>query len=115
RLFGGEAEARAGAEPANRPKDEFPAMLGHALRNPLGAISTATHLLVMTESRGGDTTRARDIIARQVQHLTRLVDDLLDVSRVVAGKVGLRLQPVELAETARRIAALPGGGRQVIG
>src|SRR6266436_3797422 len=89
-------------------------MLGHELRNPLGAISNATHLLVMTESRGGDTTRARDIIARQVQHLTRLVDDLLDVSRVVAGKVVLRLQPVELAETTRRIAALHGGGRHVI-
>src|SRR5256885_273709 len=114
RLFGRQEAARAEAEAANRAKDEFLAMLGHELRNPLGAISNATHLLVMTESRGGDTTRARDIIARQVQHLTRLVDDLLDVSRVVAGKVVLRLQPVELAETARRIAALHGGGRHVI-
>src|SRR5438132_819063 len=114
RLFGRQEAARAEAEAANRAKDEFLAMLGHELRNPLGAISNATHLLVMTESRGGDTTRARDIIARQVQHLTPLVDDLLDVSRVVAGKVVLRLQPVELAETARRIAALHGGGRHVI-
>ncbi len=114
RLFGRQEAARAEAEAANRAKDEFLAMLGHELRNPLGAISNAAHLLVMTESRGDDTTRARDIIARQVQHLTRLVDDLLDVSRVVAGKVVLRLQPVELAETARRIAALHGGGRHVI-
>src|SRR5881628_2091247 len=63
------------------------------------------------ESRGADTTRARDIIGRQVQHLARLVDDLLDVSRVVAGKVVLRLQALELAETAHRVAALYGGPR----
>src|SRR6266850_2565308 len=114
RLFGRQEMARAEAEAANRGKDEFLAMLGHELRNPLGAISNATHLLVMTESRGGDTTRSRDIIARQVQHLSRLVDDLLDVSRVVAGKVVLRLQPLDAAETVRRVAALHGGGRHVI-
>src|SRR3989442_2792810 len=71
----------------------------------------------MAESRGADTTRAGDIIGRQVQHLGGLVDDLLDVARVVAGKVVLRLQPLELAETARRVAALhggPRGGRHVI-
>jgi len=117
RLFGRQEAARAEAEAVNRAKDEFLAMLGHELRNPLGAISNAAHLLTLAESRGGDTTRARDIIARQVQHLARLVDDLLDVSRVVAGKVVLRLQPVELAETTRRVAALhggPRGGRHVI-
>src|SRR5437773_7799666 len=117
RLFGRQEAARAEAGAVNRARDEFLAMLGHGLRNPLGAISNAAHLLTLAESRGGDTTRARDIIARQVQHLARLVDDLLDVSRVVAGKVVLRLQPLELAETARRVAALhggPRGGRHVI-
>src|SRR6266850_5312578 len=114
RLFGRQEAARAEAEAVNRAKDEFLAMLGHELRNPLGAISNAAHLLTLAESRGGDTTRARDIIARQVQHLARLVDDLLDVSRVVAGKVVLRLQPLDAAETVRRVAALHGGGRHVI-
>src|SRR5207247_10745690 len=109
--------ARAEAEAVNRSKDAFLAMLGHELRNPLGAISNAAHLLAMAESRGADTARARDIIGRQVQHLARLVDDLLDVSRVVAGKVVLGLQALELAETAHRVAALyggPRGGRHVI-
>src|SRR5207247_177203 len=72
---------------------------------------------VPPDSRGADTARARDIIGRQVQHLARLVDDLLDVSRVVAGKVVLGLQALELAETAHRVAALyggPRGGRHVI-
>ena len=117
RLFGRQEAARAEAEAVNRSKDEFLAMLGHELRNPLGAISNAAHLLAMAESRGADTTRARDIIGRQVQHLARLVDDLLDVSRVVAGKVVLGLQALELAETAHRVAALyggPRGGRHVI-
>ena len=113
RLFGRQELARAEAEAANRGKDEFLAMLGHELRNPLGAISSAAHVLTLAEARGADTTRAREIIARQVQHLARLVDDLLDVSRVVAGKVVLRLQPLEVAETARRVAALHGG-RHVI-
>src|SRR5436309_1102096 len=116
-LFGRQEAARAEAEAVNRSKDEFLAMLGHELRNPLGAISNAAHLLAMAESRGADTTRARDIIGRQVQHLARLVDDLLDVSRVVAGKVVLRLQALELAETAHRVTALyggPRGGRHVI-
>src|SRR5207247_8526852 len=101
----------------HRSKHESPALLGHELRNPLGPISNAAHLLAMAESRGADTTRARDIIGRQVQHLARLVDDLLDVSRVVAGKVVLGLQALELAETAHRVAALyggPRGGRHVI-
>jgi PAS domain S-box-containing protein len=113
RLFGRQEGARAEAEAANRAKDEFLAMLGHELRNPLGAISSAAHVLGMAETRGADTARPREIIQRQVQHLARLVDDLLDVSRVVAGKVVLRLQPVDLADAARRVAAMHGG-RHVI-
>jgi PAS domain S-box-containing protein len=109
RLFGRQETARAEAEAANRAKDEFLAMLGHELRNPLGAIGNAVHVLALAEARGGDTGRPREIIQRQVGHLARLVDDLLDVSRVVAGKVVLRLQPVDLADAARRAAAMHGG------
>jgi signal transduction histidine kinase len=117
RLFGQQEAARAEAEAANRTKDEFLAMLGHELRNPLGAISSAAHVLSRTAGGNNATARASDIIGRQVQHLARIVDDLLDVSRVVAGKVVLRLQPVDLAEIARRVATLhggPAGARHVI-
>ena len=117
RLFGRQEVARAEAETANRTKDEFLAMLGHELRNPLGAIGSAAHVLSRTAGGNSATTRASEIIGRQVQHLARIVDDLLDVSRVVAGKVVLRLQPVDLAEVARRVATLhggPAGARHVI-
>ncbi len=117
RLFGREEAARAEAEAANRTKDEFLAMLGHELRNPLGAISSAAHVLSRTASANTATSRAGEIIGRQVQHLARIVDDLLDVSRVVAGKVVLRVQPVDLGEFVRRAATLhggPGGSRHAI-
>ena len=117
RLFGQQEAARAEAEAANRTKDEFLAMLGHELRNPLGAISSAAHVLSRTAGSNNASARASDVIGRQVQHLARIVDDLLDVSRVVAGKVVLRLQPVDLAEIVRRVATLhggPAGARHVI-
>jgi signal transduction histidine kinase len=71
-------------------KDEFLAMLGHELRNPLAPIQNA--LQVMHKSRASDSvvTRAHEIIDRQVDRLTRLVDDLLDVSRIVSGKISLQ-------------------------
>jgi PAS domain S-box-containing protein len=106
RLFGQQETARAEAESANRTKDEFLAMLGHELRNPLGAISSAAHVLSRTASGSSATARASDIIGRQVQHLARIVDDLLDVSRVVAGKVVLRLQPVDLGDIARHVISV---------
>ena len=109
RLFGQQEAARAEAESANRTKDEFLAMLGHELRNPLGAISSAAHVLSRTAGGNSASSRASEIIGRQVQHLARIVDDLLDVSRVVAGKVVLRVQPVDLGEIARRVATLHGG------
>ena len=84
--------ARAVAETANRAKDEFLAMLGHELRNPLSPILTALQLLRM---RGAET-REQAVIERQVGHLVRLVDDLLDVSRVTRGKIELRRQRMEL-------------------
>ncbi len=87
---------REAAETANRAKDEFLAMLGHELRNPLSPILTALQLMRL---RGSDESqRERTIIERQVRHLTRLVDDLLDVSRIARGKVELKRETVEMAE-----------------
>jgi PAS domain S-box-containing protein len=91
-----EREARAEAEVANRSKDEFLAMLGHELRNPLAPIVTALQLMQL---RGDETLqRERTIIERQVRHLTRLVDDLLDVSRITRGKIDLKLERIEISE-----------------
>ncbi len=88
--------ARIEAEVANRSKDEFLAMLGHELRNPLAPIVTALHLMRL---RGEETLqRERTIIERQIDHLVRLVDDLLDVSRITRGKVELKREPVETSE-----------------
>jgi PAS domain S-box-containing protein len=88
------------AEAANRAKDEFMAMLGHELRNPLAPILTALHLI----KQRGDTSseRERTVIERQVNHLTRLVDDLLDVSRIASGKVELKREIIELAVIVAR-------------
>ena len=87
---------REAAESANRAKDEFLAMLGHELRNPLSPILTALQLMKLQGPEGSE--RARTIIERQVNHLIRLVDDLLDVSRIARGKVELRTELVEMAE-----------------
>ena len=83
-------------EAASRAKDEFLAMLGHELRNPLSPIVTALKLMKLRD--GGRSTREQDIIERQVGHMVRLVDDLLDVSKITGGKLELRKEPVEIAE-----------------
>jgi signal transduction histidine kinase/ActR/RegA family two-component response regulator len=89
-------QLRAAAESANRTKDEFLAMLGHELRNPLAPILTALQLMSL---KGDDTlVKERTIIDRQVRHLVRLVDDLLDVSRIARGKVQLRHEPIDVAD-----------------
>lgn len=89
-------KARNDAEEANRAKDDFLAMLGHELRNPLSPILTALHLMRL---RGSDTiVKEVNIIERQAQHLVRLVDDLLDVSRIALGKVTLAKESVEISE-----------------
>jgi PAS domain S-box-containing protein len=90
-------EARL-AEEARR-KDEFLAMLAHELRNPLAAISNAVQLLVRPDADEFHPW-AREVTGRQVRQLTRLVDDLLDVSRISLGKVQLRPQVVDLAMAA---------------
>jgi PAS domain S-box-containing protein len=88
-------QAEAALREADRRKDEFLAMLSHELRNPLAPILTAVELMRLR----GDvaTPYEREVIARQAQHLIRLVDDLLDVSRVARGKVTLKKRPLELA------------------
>ncbi len=95
--------ARAQAEEASRIKDEFFAMLGHELRNPLGAITTALHVIDSGGAGDERSAQAREIVDRQVRHLVRLVDDLLDVTRLTTGKITLGLQPVDLAAVARRV------------
>ena len=91
---------RKAAESANRAKDEFLAMLGHELRNPLSPIVTALQLMKL-QGRD-DSERARAMIERQVTHLMRLVDDLLDVSRITRGKVELESELVELADVVAK-------------
>jgi signal transduction histidine kinase len=107
-----EREARSAAEGANRAKDEFLAMLGHELRNPLGAISNAARLLEHPRTDAVTAQRAREIISRQSDHLTRLTDDLLDAGRAVMGKISLQRRPLELAAlTSSALATLRASGR----
>jgi len=109
RLFAREEAARTAAEQASQLKDDFLAMLGHELRNPIGAIGNAAQVLRHAGAAGA--SRARDVIERQVHHLSRLMDDLLDVSRVMRGKIELDRQPLDLAEAVERaVAALSASG-----
>ncbi len=91
-----ERAARLEAEEANHAKDDFLAMLGHELRSPLAPILTAAH--VMRHRGDARVAREVDVIERQANHLVRLVDDLLDVSRVARGKVGLARERVEISD-----------------
>ena len=93
-LLASEHEARERAEAANRAKDEFIALLGHELRNPLSPILSAVELL----RHRGAAVRETEVIERQTRHLVRLVDDLLDVSRIVHGKIELRHDRIVLSD-----------------
>ena len=93
-------QARAAAEAADRAKDDFLAMLGHELRNPLAPALTALHLMKLKGT--GDTTREREVIERQIRHMARLVDDLLDVSRLRRGAIDLRRERFDLADVIER-------------
>lgn len=111
-LLKSEQEARSLAEQQNRSKDEFLAMLGHELRNPLGGISGAVELLEMEAAGEERKERARAILRRQTEHLERIVDDLLDLSRISKGKVKLDLQPVDLRKSVQAtVDALRAAGR----
>ncbi len=87
---------------ADRRKDEFLATLAHELRNPLAPIRNALQILKMPRVDAATVERSRDMMERQVHHLVRLVDDLLDVSRVMRGKIELRKERVELATVVAR-------------
>lgn len=82
---------------ANQRKDEFLAMLAHELRNPLAPIQTAAYVLRRFVSSEPKIQRLSDVITRQVTHMSRLIDDLLDVSRITRGKITLRFEPVDLS------------------
>jgi CheY-like chemotaxis protein len=94
------------AEQQSQAKDEFMAMLAHELRNPLSAITAAVQVLEAAKAHEGAASRARFIIGRQVQHLSRLVDDLLDVGRVVTGKIALDRRAIDFCDLVRRTASV---------
>ncbi len=87
----------------DRRKDEFLAMLSHELRNPLAPIRSAIYILERATPGGERARRAHAIIDRQVAHMTRLVEDLLDVTRISRGKIRLQREKVDLAELVRRV------------
>jgi signal transduction histidine kinase len=104
--------AQGALQEADRRKNEFLAMLSHELRNPLAAISNAVRLLQISPPADPQAAPARDVLGRQVAHLVRLIDDLLDVSRITSGKITLRSEPVDIrtvvgraVETARPLIA----------
>ena len=93
------------AEHDSHVKNEFLAMLAHELRNPLGAIRSAVSVIDCVEATGSAATHAREVIARQIAHLSRLIDDLLDVERVASGKIRLDRHPLDMAEAVQRAVA----------
>ena len=86
----------------DRRKNEFLAMLAHELRNPLAPIRSAAQILRMLETQDSDILWASDVIGRQVDHMVRLVDDLLDISRITGGKIQLRIETVDAAVAVER-------------
>ncbi|MBC7701310.1 ATP-binding protein [Aquabacterium sp.] len=101
RLLDIETAAREDAQAQNAAKDQFLAMLGHELRNPLSAIAGATAILLQGQDRQIDAARYLGMIQRQSGHLTHIVNDLLDVSRMLSGKIVLDRQPLNLTECVR--------------
>ena len=96
--FALEQQARVEAEEAIRAKDDFLAVLGHELRNPLMPIAMAVRALAARSPDDPEVSRARDIVDRQVRYLTRLVDDLLDVARLTRRKLQLSIERVDLRD-----------------
>ena len=89
-------EVQAALKEADRRKDEFLAMLAHELRNPLASICSSIELLGMIDDKD-EMEWAKGVAKRQVSHLSRLIDDLLDVARIRRGKIGLKTQPLNLS------------------
>ena len=86
---------------SDRRKDEFLAMLGHELRNPLGVINTSVQLLMRKGPPEPTLMELRQMIARQVEHMSRMLDDLLDVSRITRGQIRLKKEPCDFTEITR--------------
>ena len=87
---------------ADQRKDEFLAQLGHELRNPLAAFQAGLHVLFLPDNAQSDLAETRLMMEKQIGHLTRMVDDLLDVSRITCGKIQLRKEQLDLAAEAMR-------------
>ncbi len=102
-LIAREQAARVDAEAANHAKDVFLAMLGHELRNPLSAITAAIEVLNRIGPTTEPETNARQILSRQTRHLARMMDDLLDVARVISGQVNLTCHRLDLAAKVQRV------------
>jgi signal transduction histidine kinase/CheY-like chemotaxis protein len=100
-----EQQARAAAERANRAKDEFLAMLGHELRNPLAAVSNAAAVIRSRQCTPAQLEFATGVIERQAAHLKRLIDDLLDVGRVMTGKIRLERRALDLEASVRHVVS----------
>jgi PAS domain S-box-containing protein len=88
---------------ADRRKDEFLAMLGHELRNPLGIISTSAQLLRRKGPRDATLTELREMILRQAEHMARMLDDLLDISRITRGQISLKKESCDFTEIVRQM------------
>jgi signal transduction histidine kinase/ActR/RegA family two-component response regulator len=101
-LLANEIAARALAQHENAAKDQFIALLAHELRTPLAAVAGATELLLRAEGDRASRARLLAIVQRQNQHLKRIVDDLLDMSRMLSGKISLDRRPVDLGVAAAR-------------
>ncbi len=86
---------------ADRQKNEFLATLAHELRNPLAPIRNSLHILRLSRGDGPGAERVQEIMERQIEHMVRLVDDLLEISRITTGKIELRIEPVEIASVIR--------------
>jgi PAS domain S-box-containing protein len=97
--------AEAVLRDADRRKDEFLAMLAHELRNPLAPIRNAAHILGLLDTAGPQVRWAQNVIEQQVNHLTRLVDDMLEVSRIIRGKITLKPDTIDFNALATRVIA----------
>src|SRR4051812_26917141 len=102
----------AAAREAERAKDDFLAILSHELRNPLATLAAAAYLLRRLAANDPATSAAADTVARQVQHMTRMVDDLLDLNRITKGKVSLSREPLDVAPiVSKAVEELRAAGR----
>ena len=99
-------QAEMALKDASRAKDEFLAVLSHELRNPLAALTTASHLLGVVDANSREAADARGVVDRQTKHMTRLVSDLLDISRISLGKLALQWESVDLGEAVSNLASV---------